>query len=195
MSDITDFITALEAAQSKAKFTSEVQEAATGIDAATLKAAVEAALAMGESEKLSDDAQIAALKKGLDFAAKLVMMLKTAPGPFEKKDLWVYFKIGNNVVPEKPGMFDMVVCWLPWFWFRFRFCAECRIANSFSIFTEEAALRRVGQGQALQRPEGPGYLHPEGQRVHWQVRNPRRVKCGMVILGGGRQRRARTRTD
>jgi Tfp pilus assembly protein PilV len=110
MSDITDFITALEAAQSKAKFTSEVQEAATGIDAATLKAAVEAALAMGESEKLSDDAQIAALKKGLDFAAKLVMMLKTAPGPFEKKDLWVYFKIGNNVVPEKPGMFDMVVC-------------------------------------------------------------------------------------
>lgn len=32
-----------------------------------------------------------------------------------------------------------------------------------SRYTEEAALRRVGQGQALQRPEGPGYLHPEGQ--------------------------------
>lgn len=112
MSDITDFITALEAAQSKSKFTPEVQEAAVGIDAATLKAAVEAALAMGESDKLSDDAQIAALKKGLDFAGKLVMMLKTAPGPFEKKDLWVYFKIGNNVVPDKPGMFDMVVCLL-----------------------------------------------------------------------------------
>ncbi|KAJ5666297.1 hypothetical protein N7523_009917 [Penicillium sp. IBT 18751x] len=108
MSDITDFISALEAAQSKAKFTPEVQNAASGIDPATLKAAVEAALAMGETEKLSDDAQIAALKQGLDFAGKLVMMLKTAPGPFEKKDLWVYFKIGNNVVPEKPGMFDMV---------------------------------------------------------------------------------------
>jgi acyl-CoA-binding protein len=108
MSDITDFISALEAAQSKAKFTPEVQNAASGIDAAALKAAVEAALAMGDSDKLSDDAQIAALKKGLDFAGKLVMMLKTAPGPFEKKDLWVYFKIGNNVIPDKPGMFDMV---------------------------------------------------------------------------------------
>jgi hypothetical protein len=110
MSDITDFISALEAAQSKAKFTPEVQNAASGIDAAALKAAVEAALAMGDSDKLSDDAQITALKKGLDFAGKLVMMLKTAPGPFEKKDLWVYFKIGNNVIPDKPGMFDMVVC-------------------------------------------------------------------------------------
>lgn len=110
MSDITDFITALEAAQKKEKYTAEVQDAAAGIDVATLKAAVEAALAMGESDKLDDAAQAAALKAGLDFAAKLVMMLETAPGPFEKKDLWVYFKIGNGVVPEKPGMFDMVVC-------------------------------------------------------------------------------------
>lgn len=132
MSDITDFINALEAAQSKAKFTPEVQEAATGIDAATLKAAVEAALAMGETEKLSDDAQAAALKKGLDFAAKLVMMLKSAPGPFEKKDLWVYFKIGNNVVPEKPGMFDMVVCLIG-------FGCGARSANSFSSYRRSSS--------------------------------------------------------
>lgn len=113
MSDITDFITALEAAQKKEKYTTEVQDAATGIDVDTLKAAVEAALAMGESDKLDNEAQATALKAGLDFAAKLVMMLQTAPGPFEKKDLWVYFKIGNGVVPEKPGMFDMVVCSIP----------------------------------------------------------------------------------
>lgn len=123
MSDLTSFITALEAAQSKSKFTPEVQTAAAGIDAATLKAAVEAALAMGEEEKVSDDAQAAALKAGLDFAGKLVMMLKTAPGPFEKKDLWVYFKIGNNVVPDKPGMFDMVVCSLPNLVFVFCWCS------------------------------------------------------------------------
>jgi diazepam-binding inhibitor (GABA receptor modulator, acyl-CoA-binding protein) len=110
MSDITPFITALEAAQKKEKYTPEVQAAAAGIDAATLKAAVEAALAMGETDKLDDEAQASALAAGLEFAAKVVMMLQTAPGPFEKKDLWVYFKIGKGVVPEKPGMFDMVVC-------------------------------------------------------------------------------------
>lgn len=121
MSDITDFITALEAAQKKEKYTPEVQDAAAGIDAATLKAAVEAALAMGDSDKLDDEAQAAALKAGLEFAAKVVMMLQTAPGPFEKKDLWVYFKIGKGVVPEKPGMFDMVVRFAFFFYFYF-FC-------------------------------------------------------------------------
>lgn len=110
MSDLTPFITALEAAQKKEKYSTEVQDAATGIDPATLKAAVEAALAMGETDKLDDASQASALAAGLEFAAKLVMMLQTAPGPFEKKDLWVYFKIGKGVVPEKPGMFDMVVC-------------------------------------------------------------------------------------
>ncbi|KAJ5484008.1 hypothetical protein N7539_005804 [Penicillium diatomitis] len=108
MSDISGFISALEAAQSKQKFTPEVQTAAEGIDVAALKAAVDAALAMGETETLSDAAQKTALEKGFEFATKVVMMLKTAPGPFEKKDLYVNFKIAKGETLEKPGMFDMV---------------------------------------------------------------------------------------
>lgn len=109
MSDISGFIAALEAAQSKAKFTAEVQEAAAGIDVAALKAAYEAAIAMGETETIADEAQKAALQQGFEFATKVVMMLKTAPGPFEKKDLYVNFKVAKGEVLEKPGMFDMVV--------------------------------------------------------------------------------------
>lgn len=109
MSDISGFISALEAAQSKSKFTPEVQSAAEGIDVAALKAAYEAALAMGETETLSDGAQKTALEQGFEFATKVVMMLQTAPGPFEKKDLYVNFKIAKGEVLEKPGMFDMVV--------------------------------------------------------------------------------------
>ncbi|KAJ5805097.1 hypothetical protein N7474_010984 [Penicillium riverlandense] len=108
MADISDFITALEAAQSKSKFTAEVQTAAEGIDAATLKAAVAAAAEMGETETVSDAAQAAALKAGFEFAAKLVMMLKSAPGPYEKKDLYVYFKIARKETVEKPAFYDMV---------------------------------------------------------------------------------------
>ncbi|KAJ5604659.1 hypothetical protein N7510_009813 [Penicillium lagena] len=108
MADIPDFITALEAAQSKSKFTPEVQSAAEGIDAATLKAAVAAAAEMGETETVSDAAQAAALKAGFEFATKLVMMLKSAPGPYEKKDLYVYFKIARKETVEKPAFYDMV---------------------------------------------------------------------------------------
>lgn len=115
MSDISDFITALEAAQSKSKFTPEVQTAAQGIDAATLKAAVAAAGEMGETGTLPDAAQADALKAGFEFAAKLVMMLKSAPGPYEKKDLYVYFKIARKETLEKPAFYDMIVCYIPSF--------------------------------------------------------------------------------
>ncbi|KAF3394184.1 hypothetical protein F1880_004870 [Penicillium rolfsii] len=108
MSDISGFIAALEAAQSKTKFTTEVQDAAAGIDVAALKAAFETAIAMGETETISDAAQKTALKQGFEFATKVVMMLKTAPGPFEKKDLYVNFKVAKGETVEKPGMFDMV---------------------------------------------------------------------------------------
>ncbi|KAJ5666857.1 hypothetical protein N7462_011266 [Penicillium macrosclerotiorum] len=108
MSDVTPFITALGAAQNKERFTSDVQDAAQGIDANVLKAAIEAALAMNETDTIADEAQSAALKAGFEFATKLVMMLKTAPGPFEKKDLYVNFKIAKGEILEKPGMFDMV---------------------------------------------------------------------------------------
>lgn len=109
MADISNFISVLETAQKKEKFTPEVQEAANGIDVETLKAAVAAALAGGETDEAADPAHAAALKAGFEFAVKAVMMLKTAPGPFEKKDLYVYFKVARGEVVEKPGMFDMVV--------------------------------------------------------------------------------------
>ncbi|GLI81297.1 hypothetical protein PoHVEF18_009673 [Penicillium ochrochloron] len=108
MSDISGFIAALEAAQNKTKFTKEVQEAAAGIDIAALKAAYEAGIDMGETDTIADEAQKTALAQGFEFATKVVMMLKTAPGPFEKKDLYVNFKVAKGEVLEKPGMFDMV---------------------------------------------------------------------------------------
>ena len=37
------------------------------------------------------------------------MMLKTSPGLLEKKDLYIYFKVGKGDVMEKPGMFDIQV--------------------------------------------------------------------------------------
>jgi hypothetical protein len=110
MSDISGFIAALEAAQNKTKFTKEVQEAAAGIDIAALKAAYEAGIVMGETDTIADEAQKTALAQGFEFATKVVMMLKTAPGPFEKKDLYINFKVAKGEVLEKPGMFDMVVC-------------------------------------------------------------------------------------
>lgn len=111
MSDISDFITALEAAQA-GKFTPEVQNAAKGIDVATLEIAVAEALAADETEKIAEDSdpKAVALKAGFEFAAKVVMMLKSAPGPFEKKDLYVHFKIGRQEKVPTPGLFDMVVC-------------------------------------------------------------------------------------
>ena len=115
MSDISDFIAALKAAQNKEKFTTDVQEAAAGIDIAALEAAFQAAITMGETDSISDPAQSAALQAGFEFSAKLVMMLQTAPGPFEKKDLYVHYKVGRSEVVPKPGMFDMVVC-LPFFY-------------------------------------------------------------------------------
>ena len=162
MSDISGFITALEAAQKKEKFTAEVQDAAAGIDIAALKAAVEAGLAMGETETIDDEAQKTALQKGFEFATKVVMMLKTAPGPFEKKDLYVNFKVAKGEVLEKPGMFDMVVC--SWLWS----CLPCLLFVAVwtllliwfrSVVIEEAALRRLGGCQALLPPEGSGPLH------------------------------------
>ncbi len=158
MSDISGFITALEAAQKKEKFTAEVQDAAAGIDIAALKAAVEAALAMGETETIDDEAQKTALQKGFEFAAKVVMMLKTAPGPFEKKDLYVNFKVAKGEVLEKPGMFDMVVC--SWLWSCLSsVCVDALLIWFRSVVIEEAALRRLGGCQALLPPEGSGPLH------------------------------------
>jgi diazepam-binding inhibitor (GABA receptor modulating acyl-CoA-binding protein) len=110
MSDITPFITALEAAQKKEKFTSEVQEAAAGIDIEALKAVYEKVSEQGEFEKLDDAAEAETLRKAFEFAAKAVMMLKTSPGLLEKKDLYIYFKVGKGDVMEKPGMFDIQVC-------------------------------------------------------------------------------------
>ena len=110
MSDITPFITVLEAAQKKEKFTPEVQAAAEGIDIEVLKAAFAKVADQGEFEKLDDAAEAAALQKGFEFAAKAVMMLQKQPGLLEKKDLYIYFKVSKGEVMEKPGMFDIQVC-------------------------------------------------------------------------------------
>lgn len=109
MSDITPFITVLEAAQKKEKFTPEVQEAAAGIDTAALKDIFEKVAEQGEFEKLDDATEAETLRKAFEFAAKAVMMLKTSPGLMEKKDLYIYFKVGKGDVMEKPGMFDIQV--------------------------------------------------------------------------------------
>lgn len=108
MSDITNFITALEAAQNGAKYNSEVQKAAAGINTDDLKLAYAAAQAQGKEVKIEDAAQSAALKAGFEFAAKLVMELQSAPGNDEKTNLYVHYKIGSNVDVPAPGMFDMV---------------------------------------------------------------------------------------
>jgi hypothetical protein len=110
MSDITTFITALEAAQNGAQYSAEVQKAAAGINTDDLKKAYAAAEAQGANAEVADPALSAALKAGFEFAAKLVMELQSAPGNNEKTNLYVHYKIGNGVVVEKPGMFDMVVC-------------------------------------------------------------------------------------
>lgn len=126
MSDISDFIAALEAAQG-GKFTQEVQDAAKGIDVATLKTAVAEALEASETDKIADDSnpKAVALRAGFEFAAKVVMMLKTAPGPFEKKDLYVHFKVARGDDVPKPGMFDMVVS-------PFLFCAAMHVLGAWA---------------------------------------------------------------
>ncbi|KAJ5171309.1 Acyl-CoA-binding protein ACBP [Penicillium coprophilum] len=103
MADITPFITVLESAQKKEKFTPEVQEAAAGIDIAALKDIFAKVAEQGEFEKLDDATEAETLRKAFEFAAKAVMMLKTSP----KKDLYIYFKVGKGDVMEKPGMFDI----------------------------------------------------------------------------------------
>lgn len=110
MSDITPFITVLEAAQKKEKFTPEVQAAAEGINVEVLKAAFAKVAEQGEFEKLDDAAEAEALSKGFEFAAKAVMMLQKQPGLLEKKDLYIYFKVSKGEAMEKPGMFDIQVC-------------------------------------------------------------------------------------
>lgn len=114
MVDLSAFITALEVAQSGAKYSPEVQKAAAGINVDELKKAYASAEAQGKKVSIEDAAQSAALKAAFEFAAKLVMELKSAPGDTVKANLYVHYKIGNDVVVEKGGMFDLKVC--------FRFC-------------------------------------------------------------------------
>lgn len=112
MADITPFITVLEAAQKKEKFTPEVQAAAEGINIEVLKSAFANVSEQGEFEKLDDAAEAEALQKGFEFAAKAVMMLQKQPGLLEKKDLYIYFKVSKGEVMEKPGMLDLQVCYI-----------------------------------------------------------------------------------
>ncbi|KAK9853954.1 hypothetical protein MYU51_004555 [Penicillium brevicompactum] len=107
MADITPFITVLEAAQKKEKFTEEVQTAAEGIDVEVLKAAFAKVSEQGEFEKLDDAAEAETLQKAFEFAAKAVMMLQKPPGLLEKKDLYIYFKVSKGEAMEQPGRFEL----------------------------------------------------------------------------------------
>ena len=110
MADLSAFITALEVAQSGAKYNPEVQKAAAGINVDELKKAYASAEAQGKKATIEDASQSAALKAGFEFAAKLVMELQSAPGDSVKANLYVHYKIGNDVVVEKGGLFDIKVC-------------------------------------------------------------------------------------
>jgi hypothetical protein len=76
------FYTSLSVAQSGAKFTSDVQSAASKVNADLLKVAVQTVLAGGDDAKVEGD-QAAALKAGFEFATKVVKMLESEPGQTE----------------------------------------------------------------------------------------------------------------
>lgn len=70
-------------------FTPEVQNAASALAPAkdTLQAAIEAALAMGETETAVSGEQADLLKKGFEYATQVVKMLVSEPQPEEKLDV------------------------------------------------------------------------------------------------------------
>ncbi|PLN77754.1 ACBP-domain-containing protein [Aspergillus taichungensis] len=100
------FLTNLSFAQSKAKFTPEVQTASEPVNADLLKAIVEAVLAGGDDASAEGE-QGKALKAGFEFAAALVKMLEREPSTDEKLTLYAYFKQGHGQKVEKPGMFAL----------------------------------------------------------------------------------------
>lgn len=167
MSDLTSFITALEAAQNGAQYAPEVQKAAAGINTDDLKKAYAAAEAQGNKAQLEDPAMSAALKAGFEFAAKLVMELQSAPDNTEKTNLYVHYKIGNDVKVDKPGMFDLVVS-IEFFLFLFLpifIIQEVDWLMRFCDLTEEAPLQRLREGYhgRKHRPGLPGRLHQAGR--------------------------------
>jgi len=163
MVDLSAFITALEVAQSGAKYNPEVQKAAAGINVDDLKKAYASAEAQGKKVNIEDAAQSDALKGAFEFAAKLVMELQSAPGDTVKANLYVHYKIGNNVVVEKGGMFDLKVCVRFCFFLFFDFISVANIF--FCHLIEEVPSLRLHQGhrRGLQRPRVPGCLYQAGR--------------------------------
>ncbi|PYH87335.1 acyl-CoA binding protein [Aspergillus ellipticus CBS 707.79] len=100
------YTAALSAAQSKAKFTAEVQTAAAKVDVSALSAAVEAVLAGGDDAVVQGE-EAAALKSGFFFAVELVKMLTSEPGTDEKLELYKYFKRAQNQEPAQPSFYQM----------------------------------------------------------------------------------------
>lgn len=70
-------------------FTPEVQNSASALAPAkdTLQAAIEAALAMGETETAVSGEQADLFKKGFEYATQVVKMLVSEPQPEEKLDV------------------------------------------------------------------------------------------------------------
>ncbi|KAF9893846.1 hypothetical protein FE257_010016 [Aspergillus nanangensis] len=103
---MSDFYTALSAAQNKAQYTPAVQSKAEGIDVDTLKVAIDLVLG-GDDSASVQGAQADALKAGFLFAAELVNMLEKKPTNDELLKLYGYFKQANGETLEQPGMFDL----------------------------------------------------------------------------------------
>ncbi|KAL4917279.1 acyl CoA binding protein-domain-containing protein [Aspergillus aurantiobrunneus] len=101
------FTTALSTAQSKEKFSAEVQSAAGKVNGDALKPAVEAVLAGGDDASVSDADQSTALKNGFEFASELVKMLLKEPGNDEKLKLYAYFKRSKNEEPAQPSFYQI----------------------------------------------------------------------------------------
>ncbi|KAB8227407.1 hypothetical protein ETB97_010536 [Aspergillus alliaceus] len=104
---INAFTEALTFAQSGAKFTPDVQSAASGINADLLKAAVQAILDGGNDAKVEGELA-STLKAGFEFATKVVKMLQKEPGQTEMLSFYKYFKKAQNEEVKAPGMLDFV---------------------------------------------------------------------------------------
>ncbi|KAE8146097.1 acyl-CoA binding protein [Aspergillus avenaceus] len=100
------FYTALSTSQSGAKYTPDVQSAASGINLDVLKTAVQIVLAGGDDAKVEGD-QAVALKAGFEFATKLVKMLEQEPGQTEMLTLYKYFKKSRNEEPAQPSFYQI----------------------------------------------------------------------------------------
>ncbi|KAJ6088758.1 hypothetical protein N7486_010019 [Penicillium sp. IBT 16267x] len=101
-SDISALINALEGAQKKEKYTTDLQKAAARIDIDALELAHAAAFEMGNSDTLLDESQAATLKAGFGFSLELGRNLNLVPHSVGRKDLYVHSHVAKGLSLENP---------------------------------------------------------------------------------------------